>query len=288
MKVSGKTKVLGLLGFPVEHSLSPAMHNTAFEKLGLDCCYVTFLVKPEFVRDAVKAIKALNLAGVNVTVPHKEKIIPFLDEVNKEASFIGAVNTIVNADGKLTGYNTDGRGFMKSLSEAKISVNKKNVLIIGAGGASRAIGYYLCQSASKLFLYDIDKKKAGKLISDLNKIKKNVFFFSYEPFRLRRTRPGRAALSSQLEDVDIIINATPLGLKKNDPLPIDVNLLKPKQVVCDLIYKRTALLEKASKKGCRTLNGLGMLLWQGVFAFELWTGKRPPVDVMRKALAQKL
>ncbi|MDO9287231.1 MAG: shikimate dehydrogenase [Thermodesulfovibrionales bacterium] len=267
MKVSGKTKVLGLLGFPVEHSLSPAMHNTAFEKLGLDCCYVTFSVKPEFLRDAVKSIKALNLAGVNVTVPHKERVIPFLDEVDKEASFIGAVNTIVNDNGRLTGYNTDGRGFMRSLSEAKISVNKKNVLVIGAGGASRAIGYYLCQNASELFLYDIDKKKAGKLISDLNKIRGNVSFFSSQP-----------------EDMDIIINATPLGLKKNDPLPIDVKLLKPKHVVCDLIYKKTPLLEKASKKGCKTLNGLGMLLWQGVFAFELWTGRRPPVDVMRKSL----
>ncbi|MEK6583193.1 MAG: shikimate dehydrogenase [Nitrospirota bacterium] len=267
MKISGKTKVLGLLGFPVGHSLSPAMHNTAFEKLGLDCCYVTFSVKPEFLRDAVKSIKALNLAGVNVTVPHKERVIPFLDEVDKEASFIGAVNTIVNDNGRLTGYNTDGRGFMRSLSEAKISVNKKNVLVIGAGGASRAIGYYLCRNASKLFLYDIDKKKAGKLISDLNKIRGNVSFFS-----------------SQLEDMDIIINATPLGLKKNDPLPVDVNLLNPKHVVCDLIYKKTPLLEKASKKGCKTLNGLGMLLWQGVFAFELWTGRRPPVEVMRKSL----
>ena len=271
MKISGKTKVLGLLGFPVGHSLSPAMHNTAFEKLGLDCCYVTFSVKPEFLRDAVKSIKALNLAGVNVTVPHKERVIPFLDEVDKEASFIGAVNTIVNDNGRHTGYNTHGRGFMRSLSEAKISVNKKNVLVIGAGGASRAIGYYLCRNASKLFLYDIDKKKAGKLISDLNKIRGNVSFFS-----------------SQLEDMDIIINATPLGLKKNDPLPVDVNLLNPKHVVCDLIYKKTPLLGKASKKGCKTLNGLGMLLWQGVFAFELWTGRRPPVEVMRKALTKNL
>lgn len=267
MKINGKTKVMGLLGYPVEHSLSPAMHNTAFEKLGLDCCYVTFSVKPEFLRDAVRSIRALNLAGVNVTVPHKEKVMPFLDEVDKEASFIGAVNTIVNDNGRLKGYNTDGRGFMKSLSEARISVSRKKVLIVGAGGASRAIGYYLCQSASKLFLYDIDKKKAKKLISDLNKIRGNVSFFS-----------------SQLEDIDIIINATPLGLKKNDPLPVDVNLLKSKHVVCDLIYKKTPLLEKASKKGCKTLNGLGMLLWQGVFAFELWTGRRPPVDAMRKAL----
>jgi shikimate dehydrogenase len=239
---------------------------------------VTFPVKPEFLKDAVKAVRALNLAGVNVTVPHKEKVIPFLDKVDKEASFIGAVNTIVNSNGKLMGYNTDGRGFMKLLSESHISVKNKNVLIVGAGGASRAIGYYLCQSASKLFLYDIDKKKSGKLIRDLNKIRKNVFSFSFQP----------SSVSIQLNDVDIIINATPLGLRKNDPVPVNVSLLKRRHVVCDLIYKNTPLLRKASGKGCKTLNGLGMLLWQGVFAFELWTGKKAPVEVMRKALIKNL
>ncbi|OGW78257.1 MAG: shikimate dehydrogenase, partial [Nitrospirae bacterium RIFOXYB2_FULL_43_5] len=247
LKISGKTKVLGLLGWPVEHSLSPAMHNAAFKHLGLDCCYLTFPVKPEFLRDAVKAVRALNLAGINVTVPHKEKVIPFLDKVDKEAAFIGAVNTIVNQCDKLIGYNTDGRGFMGLLSESHISVKNKNVLIVGAGGASRAIGYYLCQSASKLFLYDIDKKKAGRLIRSLKKINNNVFSFSFQP----------SAFSHQLDDIDIIINATPLGLKKGDPLPVDINLLKPRHVVCDLIYKKTKLLDMASKRGCKTLNGLG-------------------------------
>lgn len=274
MKVSGKTKVLGLLGYPVSHSLSPAMHNAAFDCLGLDACYVTFAVRPELVKDAVRAIKALNLAGVNVTVPHKEKVIPFLDRVDEEAKFIGAVNTIVNMGGILTGYNTDGRGFMRSLAEAGISVSRKRVLIIGAGGASRAVGYYLCQKASKLFLYDIDRKKAEKLIKDLNKIKDNVSYFNLQ--------------NSDLSKIDVVINATPLGLKKGDPLPINVKDIKPEHIVCDLIYKKTLLLEKATKKGCKTLDGLGMLLWQGVFAFELWTGKKPPVEVMRKALLSNM
>ncbi|MCG2813142.1 MAG: shikimate dehydrogenase [Thermodesulfovibrionales bacterium] len=278
LKISGKTKVLGLLGYPVEHSLSPAMHNAAFEHLRLDCCYVTFPVKPGFLKDAVRSVRALNLAGVNVTMPHKENVIPLLDKVDADASFIGAVNTVVNINGKLIGYNTDGNGFMRSLSEAQIAVNKKNVLILGAGGASRAIGFYLAKKASALFIYDIDEKKAGKLIRALNKIKNNVFSFSFQP----------SAFSHQLDDIDIIINATPLGLKKGDPLPVDINLLKPRHVVCDLIYKKIALLDKASKKGCRTLDGLGMLLWQGAFAFELWTGKKPPVEVMRKALTKNL
>ena len=278
LKISGKTKVLGLLGYPVEHSLSPAMHNAAFEHLRLDCCYVTFPVKPGFLKDAVRSVRALNLAGVNVTMPHKENVIPLLDKVDADASFIGAVNTIVNSNGKLIGYNTDGRGFMRSLSEAQISLNKKNVLILGAGGASRAIGFYLAKKSLALFIYDIDEKKAGKLIRDLNKMRKNVFPFSFQP----------SAFSHQLHDIDIIINATPLGLKKGDPLPVDINLLKPRHVVCDLIYKNTPLLQRASRKGCRTLNGLGMLLWQGAFAFELWTGKKPPVEVMRKALVKNL
>lgn len=278
LKISGKTKVFGLIGYPVEHSLSPAMHNAAFEHQRLDCCYVTFPVKPELLKDAVKAIRALNLAGVNVTMPHKENVIPLFDRVDSDASFIGAVNTIVNSNGKLTGYNTDGRGFMQSLSEAHISVGNKNILILGAGGASRAIGFYLAKKASALFIYDIDEKKSGKLIRHLNKMRKNVCPFSFQP----------SAFSHQLHDIDIIINATPLGLKKGDPLPVDINLLKPRHVVCDLIYKKTKLLEMASKKGCRTLDGLGMLLWQGAFAFELWTGKKPPVEVMRKALVENL
>ncbi len=271
--ISGKTKVLGLLGYPVEHSLSPAMHNAAFEHIGLDCCYVTFPVKPGFLKDAVRSVRALNLAGVNVTVPHKEKVIPFIDKVDNEAAFIGAVNTIVNRGEKLIGYNTDGRGFMMLLSEARISVKNKNVLIVGAGGASRAIGFYLAKRASALFIYDIDRKKAVKLVKELRKTSSKVF---------------SAKGINSLDKYDIIINATPLGLRKNDPVPVNVSLLKRGHVVCDLIYKKTKLLDMAAKKGCRTLDGLGMLLWQGAFAFELWTGKKPPIEVMRRALLRNL
>lgn len=277
MNVSGKTKVLGIFGFPVEHTLSPLMHNAAFKTLGLDMCYLPFKVSPDDLPDAVNAIKALNILGVNVTVPHKEKIIPLLDEVDKEALFIGAVNTIVNKDGRLKGYNTDGKGFMKSLSEARISISRKNVLIVGTGGASRAISYYMSEKAAKLFLYDIDEKKAKKLVGDLRKIRKNVFLFNLQP----------STFNPAFDELDIIINATPLGLKKEDPLPFNINQLGTGHVVCDLIYKKTTLFEKASKKGCRTLSGLGMLLWQGVFAFELWTGRKPPVEVMRKAIASR-
>lgn len=276
MNISGTTKVVGLFGYPVEHSLSPAMHNAAFGHLNLDYCYVTFLVAPKRLKEAVEGIRALNLSGVNVTVPHKENVIPFLDTVSEEASFIGAVNTIRNDNGILTGYNTDGRGFMQSLVEAGVEMKGKRVLIVGAGGASRAIGYYLCKEVSVLSLYDTDAGRAAVLARHLNTIRENVAVID-----------GHALNSREfLSHVEMIINATPLGLKANDPLPVDASLLHKDHVVCDLIYKATPLLRRASEKGCRTFDGLGMLLWQGVFAFELWTGTRPPVEVMREALTK--
>ncbi len=269
MDVSGKTKITGIFGYPIEHTLSPLMHNTAFNHLGLDMCYVPFRVSPEDLPDAVKSIRCLNLPGVNITVPHKENVIPLLDKVNEEASFIGAVNTIVNSEGTLTGYNTDGRGFISSLSEEGIEIDKKDIVIIGTGGASRAVSYYLSEKASSLSLYDIDKPKAEKLVNDLKKIRNNI------------------VLLDNIKDIGkpgIIINATPLGMKPDDPLPLDTAFISPDMAVCDLVYKNTNLLQEASKKGAETINGSGMLLWQGVLAFELWTGVKPPVDLMRKVL----
>lgn len=269
MDISGKTKIVGIFGYPIEHSLSPLMHNAAFSALGLDIRYIAFKVSPYDLQDAVRSIRALNLLGVNITIPHKEKVIPLLDIVDEETSFIGAVNTIVNSENILTGYNTDGRGFINSLTEEGISFEGKNILIIGAGGASRAISYYLSEKAAALLLYDIDKPKAEKLISELSEFRKGV---------------------KHLNDIkdagkpDIIINATPLGLKPDGPLPILPDVITPDMVICDLIYKNTRFLQEAKNRGARTLNGAGMLLWQGVLAFELWTGVKPPVDVMRQSL----
>ena len=271
MKITGRTKITGIFGCPVDHSLSPVMHNAAFEAMGLDYCYIPLLVLPDNLAPAVQAIRALNIAGVNVTVPHKEKVMPLLDSIDKEALFIGAVNTIVNSEGRLAGHNTDGRGFMQSLDENGISVQDRNILVVGTGGASRAVSYYLCMKAKKIFLYGRTKMKADRLADDLMKIQNNI---------------STADNTFNAGDYDIIINATPLGLKEGDQLPIDTKQLRSEQVVCDLIYKQTPLLREASKKGCITLNGFGMLLWQGVLASELWTGKKPPVEVMRHALLQ--
>lgn len=269
MRINGKTKITGLFGYPVEHTLSPSMHNAAFEHMGLDYCYLPFLVHPDSLGQAVDAVRALNMSGVNITVPHKEAVIPLLDGVDEEAAFIGAVNTIVNSGGKLKGYNTDGRGFMRSLSEADIQVEDRQVLIVGAGGASRAISYYISEKAKALFLYDIAPDRLNKLVSDIGKIRSNV---------------SSLGKITDLGMFDVVINATPLGLKSGDPLPFDIAALSTRSTVCDLIYGKTRLIEEAGKKGCRTMDGMGMLLWQGVLAFELWTSAFPPVDVMRNAL----
>jgi len=269
MHINGKTKVTGIFGNPIDHTLSPAMHNSAFRALELNMCYVPFRVIPDDLSGAVQSIRSLNMLGVNITVPHKEHVLPLLDRIDEEASFIGAVNTVTNKDGVLTGYNTDGRGFTSSLAEENVSIEHKNILMIGAGGAARSVSYYLSEKASKLSLFDIDTPKAEKLASDLNQIRNNIVLLD---------------TMENIDEHDIIINATPLGLKPDDPLPIKPDCITAKMIVCDLVYKKTRLLREAETRHARTVNGSGMLLWQGVLAFELWTGIKPPVDVMRNAL----
>lgn len=272
MNITGKTRVTGLFGYPVEHTLSPAMHNAAFRHLSLDYCYVPFRVHPTMLADAVRAIKGLDLAGVNVTVPHKESVIPLLDALEPEAEFIGAVNTITHENGILTGYNTDGRGFMRSLEEQDIRTAGSRILIVGTGGACRAISYYLCEQASSLHLFDIDRAKAERLANDLSTVRSTVSL----------------AAAVDITGFDIIINATPLGLHTGDPLPFPTDELKPSQTICDLIYRQTPLLTSADQRGCKTVNGLGMLLWQGALAFELWTKSAAPAEIMRSALLSKI
>jgi len=269
MKVTGRTKIIGIFGYPVEHTLSPAMHNAAFEHLGLDYCYLPFLVRPDALQQAVEALRALSLVGVNITVPHKEAVLPFLDEVDSEAAFIGAVNTLVNKDGRLTGYNTDGRGFMLSLASRGIEVSGRKILLVGAGGAARAVSYYLSAKAEKLVIYNRGREKLRRLVDDLSKVRENV---------------SATEELCGIEQFDIIVNATSLGLKPDDPLPFDPKPLTGSHVVCDLIYRDTPLLVTADRQGCVAVNGLGMLLYQGVLAFELWTSLAAPVEVMKKAL----
>ncbi|NOX20586.1 MAG: shikimate dehydrogenase [Nitrospirae bacterium] len=273
MRINASTKITGIIGWPVEHSKSPLMHNAAFDALGLNFCYIAMPVKPEALEEAIKGIKALNFLGINVTIPHKETVMKYLDRIDEEARFIGAVNTIKNEDGMLVGYNTDGRGFMESLTEEGIDTTGKNVFIVGVGGAARAVSYYLCQKAARLWLHGRNMQKATALANDLKKISSCV---------------AVTETKDNIQFADIIINATPLGMKDTDPLPFDPERLRKDQVVCDLIYWETPLLRAARQQGCKTIDGLGMLLWQGVLAFKIWTGIKPPIELMREHLKKSL
>ena len=245
------------------------MHNAAYDALSLNYCYVPFPVSPDDLEVAIHAARALHIRGLNITIPHKEMVVRYLDEIDAGAIFIGAVNTVVNSEGRLTGHNTDGNGFMQSLVESGIDVKDKKVLLIGAGGAARAVGYSLIQTVKSVSLLGRTKERVQKLVNDLNRLESKADL--YEEV-------------TGLEGYHMIINATPLGLKDDDPLPMDVSLLRTGQVVYDLVYRKTRFLQEASGRGCIAVDGLGMLLWQGVLAFELWTGIHPDVSVMRTAL----
>ena len=273
-------KVTGIIGYPLGHSVSPVMHNAAFKKLGLDYEYVPFEVNPDDLEEALKGLRALHIAGFNVTIPHKETIVPLLDDVTKVARIIGAVNTVLNQEGKLIGYNTDGAGFIDSLKEdAKTDPKGKNAVVLGAGGASRAISVMLAESGARsVILADVLDEKAQELAD---------YIKSYFGIDAKNVSPNSKDLQKAIDDADILVNSTPIGMhpKTNQsPLSKDVTLPK-KLLVYDLVYnpKETKLLKDAKAAGAKTCSGLGMLVRQGAIAFTIWTGEEAPIEVMRKA-----
>jgi len=279
--ISGKTKIYGIFGYPVEHTFSPAMHNAAFRALGMDACYVPYAVSPDNIVAAVKAILPLGICGLNITVPHKERVIAYLDGLSDEAGLINAVNTIEVNNGRLIGHNTDGRGFLRFLKEdAGFSPKGKTFLCMGAGGAARAIGFSLALArAKKIVFRDVDARKADALASDIQ-----------EKVGTETESILEDGIASCASVADCLINATPSGLKKSDDLPIRKEYIVEKHLVCDLVYNpsETALLKIAKKRGARGFSGLGMLLYQGVIAFEIWTGKKAPVSIMKRALSRQI
>lgn len=271
--ITGKTKIVGIFGDPIEHTLSPVIHNAAFRELKLDYCYVPFLVKREKLKEATEAIRALNMVGVNITVPHKEAVIEYLDELSDEAKFIGAVNTILNEGGKLIGYNTDSYGFVKSLKEEGIELNDKNILLLGAGGAAKAVAYGVLREGANLFVFNRTLSKAHRLKDSFSSLGKIKVLDKLE--------------EDIIKDFQIIVNATSLGLKKEDPLPLNSNYLMNKHIYIDLIYHETTLMRKAVSIGARVISGFGMLVWQAAKAFEIWTKKTAPIDVMKTVIRNK-
>ncbi len=268
-------QVYGLIGYPVKHSLSPLMHNAAFEALKIDAEYKLFPLKEEELGDFLKNASKNNICGLNITVPYKEKVIPSLDSLSQEAKLIGAVNTI-KVNNKLEGFNTDGEGFIRHLKDLGFLAADKTIAVIGAGGASRAICVYLAkESPKRISIYDIDKLRATGLIKHLQDNFSDIVFNRVD-----------SVTDLNIQESDLLVNASSNGMNDSDSLLLDSKEINSKILVYDLIYNpsQTKLLAMAKVRGARVANGLGMLLYQGVAAFELWTGQGAPVEIMRKAL----
>jgi len=283
--INTKTKLIGLLGNPLEHSFSPAMHNQAYKKNKLNFLYLPLEVNNKNIENVLIGMKKLNFIGFNITIPHKINIIKYLDEIDSVAEKIGSVNTVKIEKGKLKGYNTDGLGFIRSLKEEKNQeINGKKILVLGAGGASRSISIVLAENhAKKIYIANRTIEKAKNLSNDVNKKVKNCS----EYLNLN----DKNIIKDIINDVDIIVNTTSLGMyPKVDESPLHKDIITPDKLVVDIVYNpfKTKLLKDSEGIGCDILFGLGMLVNQGAEAFEIWTGLQAPVDDMRTSLIEKL
>lgn len=278
MHITGKAKVLGVFGHPIGHSLSPAMHNAAIEALGLDYIYVPFDVDPADLGRAIEGVRALGIAGVNVTIPHKEAVIQFLDEVEKDALEIGSVNTVWNANGRLIGSSTDGPAFMRSLLETGYLPNGSKAVVLGGGGAGRAISFSLAKAGAEVLIYDEAPGKAEKLAGDVRGVAGEASARGESQFE-------KAA--EYLCEASLLVNCTPVGMSPNvDRIPVPEELLRGDMTVYDVVYNpmKTKLLAAAEAKGARTVSGIKMFVYQGAISFATWTGIDPPADNMEAAV----
>ncbi len=278
--VNGETKLVGVVGYPITHSLSPVMFNAVFESRQMNWCYIPLAVKnAEDLKIVIPALKKLGFTGFNVTMPYKEAVIEYLDEVTAFAKLAEAVNVVHLQGGQTIGYNTDGRGFIRSLEEIDYQLSGKKVLILGAGGAAKAVALSLALEGVRSFTLANRtlrhaERLANRLLEKFPQAQVEVF-------------PLGGELAFYLENADLIINATPIGMK-NEELPLkesDVKVISNRHLVYDLIYwpDETPLLKLAKHKGARVVNGLPMLVGQAAASFEIWTGLEPPVQTMRAA-----
>jgi len=276
MNINTQTQLCGVLGNPVEHSLSPAIHNAAFQHLALNFVYLAFPVKQ--VKDAVQGIRALgNLRGFSVTIPHKISIMEYLDVIDPTAKHIGAINTIVKTDSTLTGYNTDASGALQALRQAQTPLADSRVLIVGSGGAARAIafGLVLHEPIAGLTILGIMDEERTNLAADLRK---------GTTISIEEAHLNESTLKPAMAQAQILIHCTPLGMSpKVDETCVPRTLLAPHLTVMDIVYNpgETRLLREAREKGCSTIPGLEMFLYQAAAQFELWTGRPAPTDIMR-------
>jgi shikimate dehydrogenase len=282
MKISGETRVCGIIGDPVEHTLSPVMHNAAFEELNLDFVYVAFRVRKEELRDALNGARSLDFHGLNVTMPHKNAVMKYLDEIDSTARFIGAVNTILNNKGRLMGYNTDGIGALNALKENGINPNGKKLLLLGAGGAGKAIAFHAAQEVEELVILNRTPQKAKKLAEILRKEFNK---------KINGNALSTEIIKEELRDADILVNSTSVGMHPdvNQSL-VPPNSLKPDLCVMDIIYNplETKLAKDAKAVDAKVVTGIEMLVHQGAASFEIWTNHSAPVKVMKQAVLNKL
>jgi shikimate dehydrogenase len=284
LNISGKTKISCLIGDPVAHTMSPVMHNAAFAKLDLDYAYLPFRVKPEDLSRAVSGLRALNVVGFNVTIPHKVAVMPLLDELDPLAEKIGAVNTVVNANGVLEGYNTDASGFLQALVERGIQPSDKDIVLLGAGGAARAIAYILIQRNARLTILNRRQELdwAEAIAANIKKdIGKDIAVFELLPDHLEKA----------LANADILVNATSVGMSPESEISlVPARLIRSGLVAVDIVYNpvRTKLLRDAAAAGAVIIEGLDMLVWQGALAFEKWTGRKAPFDLMKEVALGEL
>jgi len=275
-------KLYGLIGNPVAHSLSPNMHNTAFGRLNIDAVYLPILVKKTRLKEAISFLKEAGVSGFNVTIPFKSECMQYLDKIDPLAKMIGAVNTVSVKGGSLIGSNTDYSGFLRSLREDLRFIPKdKNIFVLGAGGAARAVAFALASSGcGRISIYDLIGSRADDLAIA---IRKN---FS----KLKTDASTLKEMPDFVKDCQLLVNCTPLGMKREDPLPIDVKILHKGLKVYDIIYTplKTELIRAAKKRSIKATGGIGMLLYQGVLAFELWTKRRAPISLMKKELLGSL
>ena len=282
MEINAYTQFCGVIGNPVEHSLSPAIHNAAFQKLDLDFVYLAW--KVERIGDALNGLRALgNFRGASVTIPHKVAAVPFLDEVENTARHIGAVNTIVSHGGKLTGYNTDATGALRALREGGTGLKGQRVAILGSGGAARAIAFALAADGAieRLDLLGIDDKEREALAGDLR---------SKTTMAVQDGHLNEEYLKKVLPNVQVLIHCTPTGMSpKVEGTCVPTSLLHAGLTVMDIVYnpRETRLLTEAKAAGCRTIPGLEMFLHQAAAQFELWTNQPAPTDVMRRVLESR-
>jgi len=271
---------VGIIGYPVEHSLSPKMHRAAFAILGLNWDYSLLPVAPDEVQEAIQMIRREGWRGINVTVPHKQAVIPVLDGVTIHADIIGAVNTIVNENNCLVGHNTDWIGFLEALQEAEFDPQNCRAVLLGAGGAARAVLYALLQSGATVSIANRDSRKAEALALEFS-----IHFDRDIPVLSLQDEAG---LQTALNDATLLVNSTSVGMSPHptaDPLPASITI-PPHLTVYDLVYnpRETQLLKRARAAGATGIDGLGMLVHQGAEAFRLWTGRDAPIAVMRQAI----